>query len=186
MGRHKLEEEYQYYLLKQKDYDQLLWVCYRGPRPDPDLFERMCGRDKGLNEWYAAMCKRMNADPEELIRQRRYADLFEKLCTWGTDEEAKKFIELAEKDKGLRLWYAKKQVEMLRALTAPENVEKSTEYFKAAGFGEMFEFMKNVQEFGFASMEEIEKATGVSIAEQLKFIEENPEMKKHVFSMTEN
>lgn len=186
MGRHKLEEEYQYYLLKQKDYDQLLWVCYRGPRPNPELFKKMCEKDNGLREWYAAMSKRLSVDPKELIRQRRYEDLFEKLCHWGTEEEIKKFIDLAQKDNGLWKWYAEKQKEMWAALTAPDKIEETKKSFEKAGLGEQFEFVQSVQEFGFASLEEVEKAMGVSVEEQLRIIEENPELKKHVFSMTEN
>jgi hypothetical protein len=63
----------------------------------------------------------------------------------------------------------------------PEKEACMRQSLEKDGLSDVFALYKNVFTFGAVSMEEVARVFGVSVEEQIKMVEENPELQRHVF-----
>jgi hypothetical protein len=121
---------------------------------------------------------RLSAKAEKLYNAKKYEDFFWLMAKAG-DEAIRCFNQLCREDKNLGLWYSgfmKRQFEMIFA--DPEIEARASEFFKAGGMADLFDFFKNIHTFGFATAEEIAAAFGGTVEDVHAAAEKIPDKYK--------
>lgn len=111
-------------------------------------------------------------------RRRLYnAGEYEELlgCMAGSRNDARLFIELAQEDDALYLWWSKFQLKMWDTIFKSPDLEKFiSERAKADGLDNMIVFQKQLHETGFATVEDICRAYGCTPEDIERVVTENP------------
>jgi hypothetical protein len=158
---------------KQKLYAATLEIYLHGGAGSAQSLAELCAKHAD----FAAWCIRQEG---VLHKQKRYDDLFNLMGP--TDSGIVRFFELCRADEELgRWWMAKEKAIWHEILGDPEKEAFMRAALEKDGHGDAFALYKNVFTFGAVSMEEIARVFGVSVEEQIKMVEENPELQRHVF-----